>query len=190
MTNPEATSPDPNLGPLAALAGTWEGNKGHDDAPADDRGAEVNLYRERITFESTGLVQNHEQHLYGLRYATTAWRIGEQDAFHEERGYWLWDAAEQTVMRCFIVPRGITVIAGGKVAPGAQRFRLEASRGSNTFGILSAPFLDREFRTVRYLLDVSLNPDGSFSYDEDTQMLMPGRGDLFHHRDRNTLHRI
>lgn len=184
------TTLDPNLGPLAALAGTWEGEKGHDDSPADDRGAEVNLFRERIVFEPIGLVQNHEQKLYGLRYATTAWRIGEPDAFHEERGYWLWDAAEKTVMRCFVVPRGITVIAGGRVEPDARSFRLEATLGSITFGILSGPFLDREFQTVRYELDVTLNADGSFSYDEDTQMRMPGRADVFHHRDRNTLRRV
>lgn len=184
------TATDPNLGPLAALAGTWEGDKGRDDAPADDRGAEVNLFRERIVFEPTGLVQNHEQHLYGLRYATTAWRIGEADAFHEERGYWLWDAAAQTIMRCFVVPRGITVIAGGQAAADARAFRLEATLGSTTFGILSGPFLDREFQTVRYELEVTLNADGSFTYDEDTQLRMPGRDAVFHHRDHNTLRRV
>jgi hypothetical protein len=181
---------DSNLGPLAALAGIWEGDKGHDDAPADDRGAEVNLFRERIVFEPTGLVQNHEQKLYGLRYATTAWRIGETAAFHEERGYWMWDAASSTVMRCFVVPRGITVIAGGRVEPAARAFELSATLGSNTFGILSAPFLDREFRTVRYQLKVTIHDTDSFSYDEDTQMQMPGRQALFHHEDRNTLRRV
>src|SRR5436190_23274310 len=82
---------DVKLGPLAALAGTWEGIKGDDTAPADDRGTERNQYRERITFVPISPVQNHEQTLYGLRYATTAWRIGEPDPFHEALGYWLGD---------------------------------------------------------------------------------------------------
>jgi len=40
-----------NLGPLAALAGTWEGEKGDDTAPSDNRSTERNKFRERITFE-------------------------------------------------------------------------------------------------------------------------------------------
>jgi len=77
------------LGPLARLAGLWEGDKGDDTAPSDDRGTEHNRFRERITFAPMGPVRNHEQTLYGLRYATTVWRIGESDPFHEEVGYWL-----------------------------------------------------------------------------------------------------
>lgn len=177
-------------GPLAGLAGVWEGEKGRDDAPADDRGAEVNLFRERIVFEPMSPVDNHEQRLFGLRYATTAWRLGETDAFHEERGYWLWDPQARQVMRCFVVPRGITVIAGGNAEPDARAFTLAATLGSTTFGICSSPFLDREFQTVRYELTVTLNEDGSFSYEEDTQLKMPGRSELFHHRDRNRLTRV
>ena len=56
------------LGPLAALAGVWEGDKGDDTAPADDRlMTETNKFRERMTFEPIKPAQNHEQTLYGLR---------------------------------------------------------------------------------------------------------------------------
>ena len=65
-----------NLGPLAPLAGTWEGDKGDDTAPSKERGTGTNKFRERITFEPMGPVNNHEQQLYGLRYATTAWPLG------------------------------------------------------------------------------------------------------------------
>jgi hypothetical protein len=45
-----------NLGPLAALAGVWEGDKGDDKAPDDDRvSVEHNLFRERMTFEPIGV---------------------------------------------------------------------------------------------------------------------------------------
>lgn len=179
-----------NLGPLARLAGNWEGDKGDDTAPSDDRGTEVNKYRERITFEPFGPVDNHEQKLWGLRYATTAWRIGEDNPFHEERGYWLWDAAEKQVLRCFIVPRGVNVLAGGTVEPGATSFELSAEVGSDTYGISSNKFLDREFKTVRYLLQVTLNDDGSWSYEEDTQIQIKGQAELFHHIDKNTLSRV
>jgi hypothetical protein len=41
-------------------------------------------------------VNNHEQTLYGLRYSLTAWRIGSEYAFHEDRGFFFWDAKKQT----------------------------------------------------------------------------------------------
>ena len=177
------------LGPLGALLGTWEGSEGTDVAPSSERGTEENAYRERMTFAPTGLVENHEQHLYGLRYATTAWRIGENDPFHEELGYWLWDPAAEQVMRCFLVPRGVTILAGGSVAPDAQSFELAAGVGSQTFGICSNPFLDREFRTVRYELSLEISDAGVLHYREDTQLQMPGREEVFHHTDENTLRR-
>lgn len=178
-----------NLGPLAPLAGIWEGDKGDDTAPDDDRGTETNKFRERMTFEPMGPVNNHEQMLYGLRYATTAWRIGEDNPFHEEVGYWLWDAQAKQVLRCFIVPRGVAVIAGGTVEPDAKSFELTADAGSETYGICSNQFLDKEFKTVRFELKVTIHDDQSFSYEEDTQLQIKGRKDLFHHIDKNTLKR-
>jgi hypothetical protein len=179
------------LGPLAPLAGTWEGAKGDDTAPADQRDVpEKTPFRERITFVPFGPVNNHDQTLWGLRYTTTAWPVGQADAFHEETGYWLWDPRARHVMRAFLVPRGVTVLAGGVVEPTARTFRLAAEVGSPTFGICSNPFLDAEFRTIRYDLVVTLGDDGSFSYEEDTVMLMKGRSQLFHHVDKNTLTRV
>lgn len=139
-----------NLGPLAPFSGVWEGDKGKDESPDDDRVTiEYNAFRERVVLEPIGLVENHEQSLYGLRYAKTAWRIGADDAFHEEVGYWLWDAAAKQVMLTFIVPRGVTVLAGGTVEPGTKSFALSAEIGSEVFGICSGPFLDGQFKTVR-----------------------------------------
>ncbi len=181
---------DSNLGPLKTLAGTWEGIKGDDTAPSDDRGTETNKFKERITLVPINSVQNHEQTLRGLRYATTAWRLGETDPFHEELGYWLWDAQASQVMRCFMVPRGVSVIAGGTAKAGDTSFALSAELGSPTFGICSNPFLDREFKTVRYELKVTLINDDNFSYEEDTQILMKGRTEIFHHIDKNTLTRV
>jgi hypothetical protein len=184
--------PDANLerlGPLAALAGVWEGDAGKDVAPSDDRGTEHNDYRERMVFEPLDPVENHEQVLHGLRYATTAWRIGESDPFHEELGYWLWDPAEKQVLRCFMIPRGVTVIAGGTAEADAKRFEIAAEVGSETYGICSNRFLDREFKTVRY--ELTLECDGeTLSYSEDTQLRMPGRAEVFHHTDANTLKRV
>ena len=176
------------LGPLAALAGVWEGEAGKDVAPDDDRRTEHNDFRERMVFDPFGPVENHEQVLYGLRYSTTAWRLGEDDPFHEELGYWMWDAANKQVPRCFIVPRGVNVIAGGTVEPDATSFELSAEVGSETYGICSNKFLDEEFKTVRYELTVSCEGD-RLTYSEDTQMKVKGQPEIFHHTDGNTLKR-
>ena len=177
------------LGPLSPLAGTWEGEKGDDTAPADNRSVEKNKFRERMTFTPIPPVKNHAQTLFGLRYATTAWRIGEADPFHEEVGYWLWDARENQIMRCFIVPRGVNVLAGGKADAGARSFKLAADVGSATYGISSNPYLDREFKTVRYELTVTVHDNDFFSYEEDTQLKIKGQEAIFHHIDKNTLQR-
>ena len=178
------------LGPLADLAGFWEGDKGDDVAPSDDRGTENNKYRERITFESIGPVQNHEQNLHVLRYSTRAWRIGEPNTFHEELGYWSWEPANNQVMRCFLIPRGISLIAGGEAEMGAREFTLRAATASSTFGICTNPFLDREFKIVSYEVTVKIHDSNSFSYDQDTVIQIPGQKELFHHRDRNSLKRV
>ncbi len=177
-----------NLGPFSPLAGTWEGDKGIDIAPAKTGPVETR-FRERLILEPMGPVINGPQVLYGLRYATTAWPLGEEKAFHEETGYWLWDAKEQQAMRCFIVPRGVVVNAGGHSDLHSTSIELSAEAGSETYGILSNPFLDEAFKTVRYDLRLTLHEDGSFSYTEDTVLKIHGREALFHHTDQNRLTR-
>ncbi len=179
-----------NLGPLAKLAGVWEGDQGIDIAPSPTRGSLETPYRERIVFEAMGPVDNHEQQLYGLRYSTAAYRHGEDEAFHEELGYWLWDGQEGQVLRCFLVPRGVTILAGGDAAAGDLSFSIAAEVGSQTYGISSNRFLDREFKTVRYELTVTIEHSNSFRYEEDTQLLLKGLSQPFHHLDSNTLRRV
>ena len=181
---------DNNLGPLAALAGTWEGDRGTDVAPGADLGVMETAFRETMIFEPIGEVTNHQQSLYGLRYATTVWPIGDAEPFHEEVGYWLWDAANQQVMRSFTVPRGYTVLAGGTAAANASEFLMTADVGSETYGICSNLFMAEEFRTIRFECRVTIHDTDSFSYDEDTQIQIRGQNELFHHRDANRLSRV
>ena len=178
----------PNLGPLTALVGTWEGDQGLDIAPVRNGQSETK-FREHMTCEPAGPVVNGPQVLYGLRYTTVAWPLHEEKPFHEEAGYWLWDAQAQQVMHCFIVPRGVVVNAGGTADPLKMGFTVSAEIGSTTFGILSSPFLDHAFKTVRYTLTVMFHDDGQFSYIEDTQLQIQGRDGVFHHTNQNALTR-
>jgi len=178
-----------NLGPLAALAGTWEGDRGIDLAMSSD-GPKETRYRERLTLDPLGPVNNTKQVLYGLRYATTAWPLGEEKAFHEEVGYWLYDADAGLVMRAFMVPRGVLVNAGAQVSADATSFTLSADHGSTSLGVLSNPVIEELANTVRYEVAITVNLDGSFHYKEDTQLQFKATGELFHHTDENTLTRV
>lgn len=180
------------LGPLAHLVGTWEGSAGKDLSPADPDATRdaPSDYRERAVFEATGRIDNHQQHLYGVKYSVVAWRIGEPDAFHDDTGYWLWDADRQIVMKGFIVPRGVAVLAGGTASANATSWSVEAHAGHPSWGITSQPFLQDHFRTVRYRADVQIHADGTLTYSQDTVLKMTARDELFHHTDTNTLRRI
>lgn len=184
----------PELGPLGPLQGIWEGERGNDlspsDKPANNRQPVTSAFRERMVFEPTGRVDNHEQKLYGLRYSTKAWRIGSPDPFHEEVGYWLYEPATGLILRCFMPPRGMTVMAGGTATAAARKFSLEAKAGDEVFGICSSPFLTAEFKTVRYTLDLEVVDDDTLKYEEHTFMKMKGRDQLFDHVDANTLRRV
>jgi hypothetical protein len=182
------------LGPLGPLQGIWEGERGSDvapsDKPANNRQSVTSPYRERMVFEPTGRVDNHEQSLWGLRYSTKAWRIGAPDPFHEEVGYWLYEPATGLILRCFMPPRGMTVLAGGKAPADARKFSLEAKAGDEVFGICSSPFLTAEFKTVRYTLEVEVIDDDTLRYESHTFLKMKGRDEPFDHVDGNTLRRV
>ena len=131
-------------GPLAALAGTWEGNDGLDVSYHNVRGAVGETgYFEKVDLKPFGPVENGKQSLYGLDYRMAAWRHGEEDQnpFHTEVGYWLWDAADGQVMRCFMVPRGAVLIAGTACAPDAKTFTMQADPGVASYGILENAYL-------------------------------------------------
>lgn len=179
-----------NLGPLASLAGSWTGSDGLDVSFSHTEGAvKETRFRESASFEPFGPVDNGKQILYGLDYRTAAWREGEDDPFHTEVGYWLWDAEAEQVMRCFMVPRGATILAGGSATASASELRMSAEVGSPTYGVLSNRYLDAHAKTVRYELTVQLG-DGTWSYEEDTVLQMAGQEEHLHHTDRNTLVRV
>lgn len=178
-----------NLGPLRALAGTWEGEKGLDVNP-DAGGERRQAYVERIDLQPIDPQSNGPQLLYGLRYHTRVIKPGEVETYHDQVGYWLWEPATGAVMHSLTIPRGQVVLALGQAEADATSFEVRAERGSNQNGICSAPFIDAAFQTVSFMMKVTINPDGTWAYFEDTVMKVRGREALFHHTDRNTLTRV
>ena len=177
-------------GPLAHLIGTWEGDEGIDVAFAHATGTVGETpYRERVEMKPFGPVDNGTQSLYGLDYRMAAWRGGEENPFHTEVGYWLWDAADRAVSRCFMVPRGSTVLAGGITTADSTSFTMAADVGSETYGILSNPYLARAARTTRYVCTITIG-DNEWSYDETSTIDHERHGDILEHTDRNRLRRV
>jgi uncharacterized protein (UPF0303 family) len=177
-----------NLGPLAALAGTWEG-EGIDTHPVA-AGTEDERYRERIVFEPIDPQANGPQLLYGLRYHVHVNKLDELPTFHDQVGYWLWEPATKALLQTIAIPRGQVAQAIGTAEADARRFSVRATVGSPTAGILSAPFLHENFRTPEYSITITVNDDASISYEQDTILQIPGRPEPFHHVDRNTLRRV
>ena len=105
-------------------------------------------------------------------------------------GYWLFEPAAQAVTLTLGIPRAQVLLASGPAGPDTTDFELTANVGSEVHGILSNPFLDRAFRTLSYRIRVTINSDGTWSYDEEGVLQIPGREELYSHIDRNTLTRI
>jgi hypothetical protein len=177
-------------GPLAALIGEWEGESGLDLSFHNAEGETGDTkYREKISMKPFGPVDNGAQHLYGLDYRMAAWRAGEEDPFHTEVGYWLWDGDAGEVMRCFMVPRGSTILAGGPAAASDTSFFMEATVGDEAYGILSNKYLAEKARTWKYTCTVRVNGDDTWSYDETTNYHHAIGGEIAH-TDHNTLRRV
>ncbi len=188
-TEPDA-DPDTlkHLGPLAPLAGIWEGT-GEDVHPAV-QGTEKEPYFERYELQPIDPQTNGPQLLYGLRYHTHIVRPGEVETFHDQVGYWLWEPATGAIFHTLAIPRAQVAMAVGTSDASATKFRVEAKRGSEQNGIVSNPFLEYAFQTTRFTMDVMVNSDGTWSYEQVTELVIPQVGKPFLHTDRNTLKKV
>jgi hypothetical protein len=178
-----------NLGPLRPMAGTWEGAKGSDQHPVAE-GAQHDVFVEHYELQPIDFQTNGPQLFYGLRYHTHILNPNEAATFHDQVGYWLWEPAARAVTLTLGIPRGQVLLASGPAEAGAKEFELTAMVGSEIHGILSNPFLDRAFRTLSYRVRVTINEDGTWSYEEEGVLEIPGSDEPFHHVDRNTLSRV
>jgi hypothetical protein len=191
FTEPKDVDPDTlaNLGPLRRLAGTWQAEKGVDVNPKAE-GPERRIFIEHIDLQPIDPQTNGPQLFYGLRYHIHINTREEDITFHEQVGYWLWEPATGLVLQTVAIPRGQVAMAAGHSAPDAATLVLTAARGQTEYGICSTAFLEYAFRTDAYKIEVTFNPDGSWSYVIETTLLVHGREEPFIHRDENTLRKV
>ena len=178
-----------DYGPLAGLIGTWKGDKGMDISPEPD-GTEENPYYETIEFEAAGNVTNAEQQSLAIvRYHQVVTRKSNDEVFHDEVGYWLWDSAAQVIMHSLAIPRAVTLVAGGSYTddPKADPVVLEVrAADGEEWGISQSPFMRDKARTVEFRHKVSISGD-VLSYQETTVLDIYGK--RFDHTDANQLRR-
>ena len=173
-----------DYGPLAALIGTWRGDKGMDTSPEPD-GTEQNPYYETLLFEASGDVTNaEEQTLAVVRYHQVVTRQRDDKVFHNETGYWLWNAADGSIVQVFAIPRGVSVVAGGRVNDHGQ-IEVRAAVDDPDWSIAQTPFMRQKARTVAFEHRVGVSGD-TLVYDELTKLEIYVRS--FDHTDSNTLY--
>lgn len=180
------------LGPLTPLVGDWEGDVGVDLSyhNKDDETTETS-YFEKAWFRPIPIVENGQQTMEGLNYQMTAWRHGEEamDPFHDEVGYLLWDKANGQVIRCFAVPRGLAILAGGDAGPRDRVLTFNAEPGSKSYGLCQNKHLLERATATAFESTFTFNDDGTLSYVSDLVLKLAATGAEMHHVDRNTLHR-
>ena len=180
------------FGPLAGLVGTWEGDKGMDVSPNKTEGTEDNPYFETITFEVVGDVTNAgKQTLAVIRYHQVVSRKADNQIFHDEIGYWMWDDASKTVAHSLAIPRAVAVLAGGKYdgagTGGGVEISVAAKLGDPDWGIVQSPFMRDNASTVEFRHNVKINGN-KLSYLETTVLEIYGK--TFDHTDENELIKV
>ncbi len=180
-----------DYGPLAGLLGTWKGDKGLDIAPEPD-GTEKNAYYETLTFEAVGDVTNAEQQvLTALHYRQIVARKSTNKVFHDETGYWMWDAAAGVVMHSLTIPRAVAVLAGGHYdGPDSDNnvvLEVAAKLDDPDWQIIQSPFMRDNASTTEFRHHITLSGD-SLSYAETTIVDIYGK--RFEHTDGNQLVRM
>jgi len=167
---------DIDYGPLKHLIGVWKGDKGVDVAPEPD-GTENNPYYETISFTAAGDVTNAEsQVLTAVHYRQIVQRKSNDKIFHDETGYWMWDAENSIIMHSLTIPRGVSVLAGGrynneKADDGSVILEVSAAIDNKDWQIIQSPFMQQHARTTAFRHRVTVGND-RLSYSETT---MAGR---------------
>ena len=179
-----------DYGPLVALIGRWEGDKGMDTSPEPD-GIEKTPYIETIVCDAAGDVCNAEsQTLAVVRYHQVVRRKSNGEIIHDQVGYWLWDNSSGVLAHSIAIPRAVCVLAGGALdasATGPLVLNVQAALGHPEWGIIQSPFMRGNAKTTTFTYEGTVDGD-SLRYVETTGLEIYGR--TFEHTDRNELVRV
>jgi len=187
-----------DYGPLTRLIGLWKGDKGMDVAPIKPQGRgagaralprEENPFRDVIHIEAVGDVTNAEEEVLAIvRYHQSVFRKSNGEQFHDELGYWIWNASRKIVIQSLLIPRAVGLLAGGRVTErkDSVTFKVAARLQHRDWGILQSPFMRKKARTLGFRRTVVVKGD-SMTYSQLTELEIYGK--RFRHTDENMLTR-
>lgn len=178
-----------DFGPLAKLVGQWESVEvgGIDVSPARiDSGVEAGLpavtpFYEKMTFEvAADAVNASKQSLVALYYKQEVFRKIDDTKFHDQRGYLIYDADNQTVYNSFCVPRAMCVTAE---SPAGDTLNFVASKN----GISESNFMTDNAATTSFSMNLIIAED-EITYSQSTGLKIYGQDVI--HTDASTLKRV
>lgn len=184
------SEPEVVYGPLTGLIGTWLGDSGTDISPepVEQTG---NPYYETIVFEAGGSLQNGKvQTLAIVPYTQIVRRKSNEDVFHHQVGYWLWDAANKTIAQSVAIPRAVCCLAGATHdgdSKGRAVLTVRAELGHADWGIIQSPFMRDNASTTAYQYTATIEGD-ELTYSQTISLEIYGRP--FEHTDDNVLKRV
>jgi len=81
-----------------------------------------------------------------LHYRQIVRRKSNDEIFHDETGYWMWDENAGLVMHSLTIPRAVCVLAGGKCGESWKQgsevtLEVEAHVDDADWGIIQSPFM-------------------------------------------------
>ncbi len=178
-----------DYGPLACLVGVWKGGEGMDVAPEPDDD-ERNPYYETLIFAATADVTNAEQQtLSVLRYHQEVRRKSNDKVFHDQVGYWLWDATTGEIVQTLSIPRAVSLLARGTASVQGDTTVLQvcAAVGDEQWGIIQSPFMQEKAPVVGFSHRITVTGD-RLQYSETTLLHIYGKQN-HEHTDDNVLQR-
>jgi len=173
-------------GPLAGLIGDWKGDRGLDVAREND-GPDDNPYFESITFEPVGEVENaEEQVLMAVAYKQIVYRKSNDEAFHHQQGYFIWEKATNAITHAFTIPRGLSLLCNGNVESHDNKVQFEfwADSKDENFNIIQTPFMKKNAKTESFTQTIKL-ASNQLSYRQVTKLNIYGKD--FDHSDESVL---
>ena len=178
-----------DYGPLFQLLGKWWGDRGLDLSPEPD-GEDKKAYYDEIEFTPAGAAENaEEQNLVCVQYRQVVRKRKNGKIFHDQIGHWMFEPSTGLLMHSLSIPRGVCVLAGGAISDegAGQRFKVQATAGDETFGVVQSPFMVEKAKTTAFSMSLLVDGD-ELSYREVTSLDIYGRA--FEHVDEATLQRI
>ena len=82
------------------------------------------------------------------------------------------------------------MLAGGTAAADATSFSMRAAVGDPQYPIGEGRYLTANASSVTFETTITVNGDGTWTYEETTMLRMKEFPELLAHTDHNTLHKV